>query len=125
MQVLDSGSSGRGSGVLPAITSWQVEKRWANRSLIRIWSVTGVRHQIRAHMAYLGCPILGDKTYGDVQAQNRGTGDVKRLMLHAHELVFVEPGKEGRTRIVSKMPEWSVDKDTHFSDISQASCAAP
>ena len=36
-------------------------------SLIEVDLITGRSHQIRAHMAYLGCPIVGDNKYGDKQ----------------------------------------------------------
>lgn len=51
--------------------------------------MTGYRHQIRAQMALLGCPILGDRLYGGKVAD--------RLMLHAVELRFEDrDGKERR-----------------------------
>ena len=33
-------------------------------SLVRLWPVTGRTHQLRVHLAYIGCPILGDPQYG-------------------------------------------------------------
>lgn len=42
--------------------------------------VTGRTHQLRAHMAHIGCPILGDDKYGD-REKNRETGFVSRLCL--------------------------------------------
>ena len=42
-------------------------------------------HQLRAHMKHLGCPILGDKLYGD------GTASAPRLMLHAARLRLTLP----------------------------------
>lgn len=47
---------------------------------------TGFRHQIRAHLAFLGFPIVGDQLYGGLKAQ--------RLMLHARRLCFV--GQNGK-----------------------------
>jgi 23S rRNA pseudouridine1911/1915/1917 synthase len=46
--------------------------------------VTGYRHQIRAHLAFLGSPIVGDAIYGGK--------DAKRLMLHAERLAFESEG---------------------------------
>ena len=47
-----------------------------NRSLVEVVLKTGLRHQIRAQLAYLGYPLAGDKFYGGKEA--------KRLYLHAY-----------------------------------------
>lgn len=49
--------------------------------------VTGFRHQIRAHLAYMGCPIDGDGLYRGKKAD--------RLMLHAQRLAF--EGNDGKS----------------------------
>jgi tRNA pseudouridine32 synthase/23S rRNA pseudouridine746 synthase len=54
-------------------------------SLIQLRPKTGRMHQLRAHMKHLGCPILGDKLYGD------GTASAPRLMLHAARLRLTLP----------------------------------
>lgn len=51
-----------------------------NKWWIKIGLVTGFRHQIRAHLALLGCPIFGDNIYGGAPA--------KRLMLHSARIAF-------------------------------------
>ncbi len=51
-----------GSG-LPAITKVKVMARGANYALVRCGLVTGRQHQIRAHLAHAGFPIVGDKLY--------------------------------------------------------------
>jgi 23S rRNA pseudouridine1911/1915/1917 synthase len=52
-----------GPGGLPAITRVQVERRTAAHALVRCTLVTGRQHQIRAHLAAAGYPIVGDKLY--------------------------------------------------------------
>src|SRR5262249_15858193 len=49
---------------LAAVTRVQVERRAAAYALVRCTLVTGRQHQIRAHLAHAGYPIVGDKLYG-------------------------------------------------------------
>ena len=70
--------------------------------------VTGRTHQLRAHMAHLGCPILGDDKYGDREA-NRRFGFAGRLCLWC-ETMEVPPGAglgdyDGM-KIHAEAPEW-------------------
>jgi RluA family pseudouridine synthase len=58
-------------------------------SLASIELVTGRTHQARVHMAHIGHPILGDRKYGDIEA-NRRKREAARPLLHAFELKFPE-----------------------------------
>ena len=59
-------------------------------SLASIELVTGRTHQARVHMAHIGHPVLGDRKYGDFEA-NRRRREVGRPLLHAFELKFPAP----------------------------------
>ncbi len=52
-----------GPGGLPSITKVRVERRGDGMALVRCTLVTGRQHQIRAHLAAVGFPIVGDKLY--------------------------------------------------------------
>ena len=67
-------------GALQARTDWEKLEEHGPYAAMRLSPVTGRMHQIRIHLAHLGCPILGDPIYGS------GKRDAPRLMLHAHSL---------------------------------------
>jgi 23S rRNA pseudouridine1911/1915/1917 synthase len=52
--------------------------------------MTGRTHQIRVHLAFLGCPVVGDKIYG----KKRPTVDLDRHFLHAYKLKIILPGEK-------------------------------
>ena len=55
-------------------------------SLIKVHLITGKTHQIRAHLAYIGYPILGDQKYGDASVNSKY--HVNSQMLHSYEVIF-------------------------------------
>ena len=66
-----------------AVTRWRVERPLGGATLLRVETLTGRKHQIRAHFSSEGHPVLGDPRYGPPP---RPIGGAKRLMLHAHTL---------------------------------------
>ncbi|MGN1445860.1 MAG: RluA family pseudouridine synthase, partial [Eubacteriales bacterium] len=63
------------------------------RSLLEVELITGRTHQIRAHMAHIGHPLLGDGKYG-VNREDRHAG-FKYQALYAYRLRFDIPGDGG------------------------------
>jgi 23S rRNA pseudouridine955/2504/2580 synthase len=61
-------------------------------TLLEIKLITGKPHQIRAHLAYSGYPIVGDYKYGDrmVNRNFRESYGLKSQFLYAHRLIFSE-----------------------------------
>jgi len=74
----------------PAITHYRLKKSTATRSLLEVQLETGRQHQIRAHMAWLGTPVVGDERYGT-------KGD--RMGLHAYKLSFIHPLGQRKIRL--------------------------
>ena len=102
---------GPSPGALPAITRVRVEQRSASYALVRCTLVTGRQHQIRAHLAAMGFPIVGDKlyTHGDdafIEFCDKGLLPhlaakfiLPRHALHAARVTFPHP--DGGTRTAS------------------------
>jgi 23S rRNA pseudouridine1911/1915/1917 synthase len=102
--VPDAEEEGRRKGTAkprPAETHWEVERRFERHTLLRVRIVTGVMHQIRAHLAHLGHPVAGDLLYGGDAAVVPG---FDRHFLHAWRLAFDPPGGDGRVEVVSPLP---------------------
>lgn len=78
---------------------------YGNYSLIRVRIKTGRTHQIRVHMKYLGCPVLGDSLYNKVDSNfPKAT-----LMLHSQKLKILLPGKKEYTTFKTKTPDRFLD----------------
>lgn len=58
-------------------------------SFVEIKLITGRTHQIRVHLKHKGTPVLGDPVYGS-QSYNKKL-QVKRQLLHAHQVKFIHP----------------------------------
>ena len=66
-----------------AVTHFTTERSLSQRTLLRVELETGRQHQIRAHLAWLGHPVVGDERYGTAGA---------RMGLHALRLIITKPG---------------------------------
>ena len=64
--------------------------------------VTGRQHQLRAHMAIIGHPILGDDKYPSGAARPEGID--KKLYLHARRISFPHPSGEGVVDVTAPLP---------------------
>jgi 23S rRNA pseudouridine955/2504/2580 synthase len=77
---------------LPAKTRWRVIDRAGNRAAwVELQPLTGRTHQLRAHMASIGHPIVGDAKYGGSEAFLTG-GISRKLHLHARRIRIDAPG---------------------------------
>lgn len=76
-------------------------ERFGYLSLVRLSPQTGRRHQLRIHLASLGCPILGDREHGREGLILSGKG----LYLHATQLVFTHPNTGELITVNSPIPK--------------------
>jgi 23S rRNA pseudouridine1911/1915/1917 synthase len=70
------------------VTHYRTVRRLPWGTLVECRLETGRRNQIRAHLAEIGCPIVGDRKYG---YRPSGASAHKRPLLHAWRLRFRHP----------------------------------
>lgn len=74
-----------------AVTNWRILDSKGPVSLVECAIETGRTHQIRVHMASIGCPVIGDAVYGKPGLDRRLSPAPARQMLHAFRLSFPHP----------------------------------
>lgn len=89
----------------PAVTHYEVLKRYDGFTFMKFRLETGRTHQIRVHMASLGHPLAGDPVYGPKKV----IGDLHGQCLHAGLIGFIHP-------TTGKYMEFSSEIPTYFSD---------
>jgi 23S rRNA pseudouridine955/2504/2580 synthase len=88
---------------LPAKTRWRTIDRAGNRAAwVELQPLTGRTHQLRAHMAALGHPIVGDAKYGGPEAFLTG-GISRKLHLHARRIRIDAPDG-GKIDVTAELP---------------------
>lgn len=87
-----------------ALTEWEVLRRLALFTYLRVRIGTGRTHQIRVHLASTGHPVAGDRLYG-APAGVAGMPPLERYFLHAHRIGFTSPATGERVVVESPLPE--------------------
>jgi 23S rRNA pseudouridine955/2504/2580 synthase len=75
---------------VPIITEYEPLDYQEGYTLLKVTLITGRTHQIRAHLASIGHPIVGDYKYGDpaVNEEAKRRWHIQSQMLHSHQVVF-------------------------------------
>jgi 23S rRNA pseudouridine1911/1915/1917 synthase len=90
MAVMESGKQ--------ATTQYQVQEYLDSYTLLEVSPVTGRTHQIRIHLSAIGCPVIGDVTYGVKSAH------LPRQFVHAYRLGFRLPSTKQYQEFTSPLP---------------------
>lgn len=86
---------------------------YSDHTLLEVNPLTGRTHQIRVHLAFLGCPVVGDQIYG----RRRNSLEIKRFFLHASRLTIRLPGNEEETEFTAPLP---LDLQTVLDNLEKA-----
>lgn len=86
-------------GAREALTHFRVLARAGEYSLVEARIFTGVLHQVRAHLAAIGAPLVGDERYGGPKVEG-----LDRFFLHARSLEVTHPDSGERLCVRSELP---------------------
>lgn len=83
-----------------AITIYRTMERFEDFTLLEVQPHTGRTHQIRLHLAFIGCPVVGDSIYGRKESKLGLT----RQFLHAAALRFCLLGEQSARKFEAALP---------------------
>ena len=83
-----------------AVSEFFTVEEYSRHTLLKVSILTGRTHQIRVHLAFLGCPVAGDTIYG----RKKPTLDISRQFLHAHQLTISLPGEARKRTFEAALP---------------------
>ena len=84
-----------------AISEYKTVESFPKHSLLEINIKTGRTHQIRVHMEFLGCPVVGDTVYG----KKKPSLQTSRQLLHAHQLEIQMAGRDEISIFNADLPD--------------------
>ena len=83
-----------------AVSEYRVLENFPRHTLLEVHPITGRTHQIRLHLAFIGCPVAGDTVYG----RKKATITLQRHFLHAASLSILLPGQTEQHRFEAPLP---------------------
>jgi 23S rRNA pseudouridine1911/1915/1917 synthase len=84
-----------------AVSEYRTLESFPAHTLLEVRPLTGRTHQIRLHMAFLGCPVAADLVYG----KRKPTVALDRHFLHAQKLKIVLPGEKQARIFEASLPQ--------------------
>ena len=86
---------------------------YRDHTLLEVNPLSGRTHQIRVHLAFLGCPVVGDQIYG----RRKNSLEINRFFLHASKLTVRLPGSIQETEFTAPLP---ADLQTILDNLEKA-----
>ena len=84
----------------PAVTEYRTIEVFPKHTLIEAHPITGRTHQIRLHLAFIKCPVMGDTLYG----HRHPTLPLERFFLHALRINITLPGESQARTFEAPLP---------------------
>ncbi len=94
-----------GKKARPTHTEFKTIKYFKNYSLLEVKITTGVRHQIRIHLASIGHPLAGDQLYQKAKARDRDRLNLNGHFLHLSTIEFPHPETGEMISLNSPLPK--------------------
>ena len=76
-------------------------EEFSKHTYLNVHILTGRTHQIRIHLNFLGCPVVGDTIYG----RSKPSLPIPRQFLHAHNLSIIIPGEKVKRRFEAPLAD--------------------
>ncbi len=83
-----------------ATSEYHTLESFPEHSLLEVHPITGRTHQIRLHMAFIGCPVVGDTVYG----RSHSSLPLQRHFLHAQRLTIRLPNEKTPRTFLATLP---------------------
>jgi 23S rRNA pseudouridine1911/1915/1917 synthase len=83
-----------------AVSEFRTLENFPSHTLLEIHPLTGRTHQIRVHLAFLGCPVTADRVYG----KRKSSVELGRHFLHAYQLQITLPDEEHARVFTAPLP---------------------
>jgi 23S rRNA pseudouridine1911/1915/1917 synthase len=84
-----------------ATSVYKTLEHFQYHSLLEVQPHTGRTHQIRVHLSFIDCPVVGDRVYG----KKRPSLPIKRQFLHAARLAIRLPGEDAPRQFEAALPD--------------------